>query len=68
MNSSEEIIPLDQSQRLMNAITGAKKEMEAKFTESIEELQQKMTATQESSEEEVVSKLQQRAYSFPRKT
>ena len=56
MSSSDETIPQDQFQGLIDAITGAKKEMEAKFTASIDELQQKVTASQESSSEEVVSK------------
>ena len=45
MSSFEEAIPQDQSQCLMNTITGAKKEMEAKFTTSIDKLEQKMTAS-----------------------
>ena len=67
MNSGNEDVGEDPFKLLMDAITGMKREMEEKFSTSLEELQRKVTANQESSSEEVVSKLKQRAYRFKRK-
>ena len=67
MSSSEEDIREDLFKLLMNAITCVKNEMETKFASSIEELQRQVTASQESSSAEVVTKLRQRAYRFRKK-
>ena len=67
MSSEDEAVSEDRFKLLMDAITGMKREMEEKFSSSLEELQRKVTANQESSSEEVVSKLKQRAYRFKQK-
>ena len=67
MSSGDEDVGEDPFKLLMDAITGMKREIKEKFSTSLEELQRKVTANQESSSEEVVSKLKQRAYRFKRK-
>ena len=47
MSSSNEGLSEDHFKKLMNVITGMKREMEDKFTMSMDELQRKVTASQE---------------------
>ena len=67
MSSSDEGLSEDRFKKLMDAITGAKKEMEDKFSASMEELRRNVTASQEIASEEVVTKLKQRTYQFRKK-
>ena len=67
MSSSDEGLSEDRFKKLMDAITGEKREMEDKFTASMDELRRKLTASQEDASEEVVTKLKQRSYQFRRK-
>ena len=60
-------MPQGQFKHLMDAIQDTKKEMENKFTLSREKLHKKVTASQEWSSEEVVSKSKQGTYQFRRK-
>ena len=67
MSSSNEGLSEDHFKKLMNVITGMKREMEDKFTMSMDELQRKVTASQEDTSAQVIIELKQRSYQFRRK-
>ena len=57
----------EQFQRLLDAISACKKDLQAEFTDKLVKLQKKVTARQESSSQGVVEKIQNRSYQFRRK-
>ena len=57
----------EQFQRLLDAISASKKDLQAEFTDKLAKLQKEVTAGQESSSQEVVKKIQKRSYQFRRK-
>ena len=57
----------EQFQRLLDAISASKKDLQAEFTDKLAKLQKEVTAGQESSSQEVVEKIQKRSYQFRRK-
>ena len=57
----------DQFARLMNAITATKGSIEGNFTARLDKLQRKMEASQASTSQEVMAKINKKGYHFKKK-
>ena len=67
LSSSDKGLSEDHFKKLMDTITGGKREMEDKFAASVDKLRRKVMASQEDASEEVVTNLKQRSCQFRRK-